>query len=88
MADDEVVSFTAASREQDAWEFGHLGHGAFTYAVLQGLSGEADLNKDGKITVLELGHYIFEKVIDLTKGKQEPDYFRPAEAKDFVIVRN
>jgi WD40 repeat protein len=88
MADDEVVSFTAASREQDAWEFGHLGHGAFTYAVLQGLSGEADLNKDGKITVLELGHYISEKVIDLTKGKQEPDYFRPAETRDFVIVRN
>ena len=86
LADDEVISFTASSREQGAWEFPHLGHGAFTYFVMQGLAGEADLDKDGTVTALELGNYISEKVIAETGGEQEPDFYRPDESHDFVLV--
>jgi uncharacterized caspase-like protein len=33
-------------------------HSAFYYCVIRGLQGEADLNKDGVVTVLELQHYL------------------------------
>lgn len=88
LGDAEVISFTAASREQDAWEFPHLGHGAFTSAVLEGLAGNADLNQDGAISVLELGNYVTARVLELTNSGQHPDFYRPPGSRDFVIVRN
>ena len=87
MADHDVFSFTAASRSQDAREFVRLGHGVFTYFVMQGLAGAADADGDGKITALELGNYVSEMVIDDTRGLQEPDFYRPDETRDFVLVR-
>jgi hypothetical protein len=49
--------------------------GLFTYYVCAGLQGEADLNKDGKITTGELGRYVKEKVTATSVkilGKQTP----------------
>jgi uncharacterized caspase-like protein len=44
-----------------------LGHGVFTYALLEGLNGAADGNSDGKITVRELDAYLQDQVPELTK---------------------
>ncbi|MCC6725631.1 MAG: caspase family protein [Saprospiraceae bacterium] len=65
---------TAAGSEQFASEFSQLGHGVFTYALLQGLAGAADTG-DGKITVKELDAYLQEQVPELTqKYKGTPQY--------------
>ncbi len=48
------------------------GHGAFTYAILKGLAGEADLTRDNNITIFELNAYVGKLVPQITKGKQHP----------------
>lgn len=74
--------------EQYATEFKALGHGVFTYALLNGLKGEADGGiKDGNVTVKELDAYINSKVPELTqihKGQsQYPNSF--SSGQDFPI---
>ncbi len=49
-------------------------HGAFTLALIKGLKGEADEDKDGIITIHELCRYVSYKVPIITHGLQEP-YF-------------
>lgn len=61
------VFIAACGSEQTAKEFSTLGHGAFTYAFLEALSGKADGGKmDKKITVAEIKAYIEDRVPELT----------------------
>jgi uncharacterized caspase-like protein len=55
-------------------EFGG-GHGAFTFAVLQGLGGAADANADGVVTAGELIDYVTATVPKLTGDRQHPRDF-------------
>lgn len=82
---------TASGSEQFASEFAQLGHGTFTYVLLEALAGKADMGGDGKITVKELDAYLQENVPVLTeKYKGTPQY--PASygyGNDFPIgVKN
>ena len=52
---------TASGSQQLAGEFEQLGHGVFTYAVLEALKGNASKN-DKKVTVKELTYYVEEQV--------------------------
>ena len=66
---------TASGSEQFAAEFDQLGHGAFTYTLLEALSGKADAGGDGKITVKEIDAYLQENVPVLTqKYKGSPQF--------------
>ena len=49
-----------------------LGHGVFTYYVLEGLRGKADFDRDGVITVDELYTYIADKIPAATGQNQHP----------------
>ena len=56
-------------------ELPELGHGIFTYYLLQGLGGSADLNKDGIVTVQELYEFIEQQVTAKSRsvgGNQHP----------------
>jgi hypothetical protein len=57
------------SREGDQWGGGH---GVFTYYVLQGLLGKADLNHDHKVSVGELFDFVRTQVLRETAGAQSP----------------
>jgi uncharacterized caspase-like protein len=48
------------------------GHGAFTYALLKGLNGEANTNRSAYMTVTELFSYVSSVVPRLTSGQQHP----------------
>jgi hypothetical protein len=48
------------------------GHGVFTYFLLRGLKGEADINHDGTVTAGELFAYLKQSVPQATGGKQNP----------------
>ena len=50
--------------EELSQERPELGHGAFTYFLLEGLQGGADADADGAIGVLELGEYTSRKTRD------------------------
>jgi WD40 repeat protein len=80
---------TASNSEQFASEFATLGHGLFTYTLLQGLNGQADGGaKDKKITVEELNSYIKNILPELsTKYKGEAQYPNSyGYGNDFPIV--
>ena len=57
------------SYEGDKWGGGH---GVFTFFLLKGLHGEADINKDGTVTAGELFSYIHDNVDKATEGNQSP----------------
>jgi uncharacterized caspase-like protein len=62
-----VVVLAASGTQQYAAEFKDLGHGVFTYSIIEGLSGNADGGKrDGMITVTELKAWIEDQVPELT----------------------
>jgi len=57
------------SREGERWGGGH---GVFTWALLEGLRGNADSNSDKIITADELFEFVRQKVRTETKEKQNP----------------
>jgi len=65
---------TASGSEQFATEFSELGHGVFTYALLEALSGKAD-SGDKRVTVNEIKAYIESRVPEISeKYKGSPQY--------------
>ena len=78
---------TASGSSQFASEFSQLGHGAFTYCLLEALKGGAD-NGDKKISIKELDTYLQLKVPEVTqKYKGTAQY--PASygyGNDFPII--
>lgn len=60
-----IALFSASTDSQFAGEVKDLGHGLFTYALIQGLGGAA-ATKDGKITAASLKSYIDDAVPQLS----------------------
>lgn len=56
----------AAAKDQFAAEVAKLGHGAFTYTLLDGLKGRADLSADSIITVRELTTFVEDQLPELS----------------------
>lgn len=54
--------FTAAASMQEASWYRSKKHGLFTYYFLQGLQGNADADKDGRVTVKELEEHVVKNV--------------------------
>jgi hypothetical protein len=85
-ADASIVVMTATDADTLAEERASLGHGVFTYAMLKGLGGSADILADGRIHAGELATYVGKEVAKLTKGKQRPQAHL-SSASDFVLAR-
>jgi len=68
-----VTVFSSCQGRQVSLEDAKLGHGYFTLAAMEGLSGKADADKTGDITVQELAHYLSERVKELSDGHQTPE---------------
>ena len=73
------------------WEFSaedaKLGHGLFTQALAEGLSGQADYNRDGLVYLTELDAYLVNRVRDLSQDHQHPVMAWPASVLPFVLSR-
>ena len=59
---ENMVVFTATSGDKPSNNRDDLKHGIFTYFVLKGLGGTADLDGDARITVEELFRYVRKEV--------------------------
>src|SRR6204780_717107 len=73
--DKSLFSLTASRASERSFESPDLegGHGFFTYYVVKGLEGEADLSpRDGIVTADELSEYVHTQVRESTKGAQNP----------------
>ncbi len=72
--DPQLFGMLAAQKNQVAVESVNYGggHGAFTYFLLRALNGDADLNRDGRVTMDELAQYVEDKVRESTANRQIP----------------
>jgi hypothetical protein len=76
----------ASSNDQMALE-GHEEHGVFSYALLKGLQGRADQNRDKTIETDELAAFVFKEVPAITKQRWGYEQFpmRRYESPSFPI---
>jgi uncharacterized caspase-like protein len=68
---------------QEAPEYGH---GLFTYAIIEGLGGRADLISDGIVTMKELDTWVSQRVPELSRGQQHPTTDTPSGYVDFTVA--
>ena len=66
------VIITASGSNEVSAENEDLQHGVFTYYLIEGLQGKADMDKDGLITVDEVYRYVSEQVPRATGQEQHP----------------
>ena len=78
---------SASTDSQVAME-GYSGHGILTYVMLNGLSGKADSNGDGFVSLQELSSYIGDQVPELSFKKWNYEQIPWIELKkqDFPLV--
>jgi uncharacterized caspase-like protein len=81
-----VVMFASSTGRQVSIERDDWQNGAFTEALLEGLSGSADYIKDGKLTIAELDLWLSERVKQLTDKRQAPVARKPDTVPDFPIA--
>ena len=81
------VILTASSANELARERAALGHGFFTYYLLQGLDGQADEDGDGHIDVDEIYKFVSRSVIWETRGQQNPVKKAPSITGTVVVGR-
>ncbi|MDF1856178.1 caspase family protein [Pseudooceanicola sp.] len=84
-ADARIVVFSATAANNTAAERRDLGHGIFTYALLEGLRGKAATGSDG-VRLLGLADYVYREVVRLSNARQEP-YYSLLETSNFVVAR-
>ncbi|AEE51057.1 caspase family protein [Haliscomenobacter hydrossis] len=85
-AENGAVVFSSATSREYALEDARWQNGAFTKALVEGLSGKAQTNEQGKITVKSLDVYVSERVKELTSGKQHPATVYPPNVPDFPVA--
>ncbi len=85
-AENGVIVFAASTGRQLAQESVEWGNGAFTRAVIEGMSGMADSNRSGRVTHKMLDLYVSERVKALTKGAQSPVTIVPQGIPDFPVA--
>jgi uncharacterized caspase-like protein len=66
------VVMTASRANQVSEERDSLGHGVFTYYLLEGLRGKADVDGDGVVSVDEAYNYVAKRVAEATGQNQHP----------------
>jgi uncharacterized caspase-like protein len=57
-----------------------------TYAILEGLKGEAASRRTGKVNMKALDSYVTERVQELTGGTQKPISYTPNGYDDFPLA--
>jgi WD40 repeat protein len=85
-AENGVVVFSSSTGRQYSLESAEWNNGAFTKALVEGITGQADVKKTGRVTHKMLDLYIAERVKQLTKGQQSPVNTSPQGVPDFPIA--
>ena len=84
---DGFAVFTAASGDQTAKPLPDVEQGLFSYFLMKGLEGEADLDSDGQIRAGELHEFTRKNVSRLSMGSQTPEFQGDSERVDRKSTR-
>jgi uncharacterized caspase-like protein len=85
-ADAGVIVFASSTGRERSLELDRFQNGAFTYALLEGIRGQADYTKDFFIVISELETYLGERVKVLTEGKQRPVTAKPEAVENYRVI--
>jgi WD40 repeat protein len=86
-AENGVVVFAASEGQEVAYEEKSWGHGAFSKALLEALSGKAEIFPGRReITVAGLEFWLSDRVKQLTKDRQHPTSVKPYAIRDIAIA--
>ena len=77
---------TAGGADEQVADTGPNGHSIFTWTLLQGLEGKADLDGDGAITASELSSYVAPSVSSLSRQTPAFGSLPGSEGGEFVFV--
>jgi peptidoglycan/xylan/chitin deacetylase (PgdA/CDA1 family)/Flp pilus assembly protein TadD len=77
---------TAGGADEQVADNGPGGHSIFTWTVLQGLEGKADLDGDGVITATELSAYVAPSVSSLSRQTPVFGHLAGSEGGEFVFL--
>jgi peptidoglycan/xylan/chitin deacetylase (PgdA/CDA1 family)/uncharacterized caspase-like protein len=77
---------TAGGADEQVADNGPGGHSIFTWTLLQGLDGKADMDKDGAITATELFSYLAPSVSALSRQTPAFGSLSGSEGGEFVFV--
>jgi uncharacterized caspase-like protein len=78
-----LVQIQACSPGEFSYESFDLSHGVFSYFLAEGLSGQADLDKDGRIDIKELDKYACDNTFRYVRDKlKKPNAQNPRFAGD------
>jgi WD40 repeat protein len=87
-AENGIVVFAASEGRENSAEGKSWGHGAFTKALLEALSGQAEFFRSRReITVAGLELWLGERVKELTGDQQHPTSVKPNAIRDITIAR-
>lgn len=84
--ENNIIVFASSSGGQEAIEKDEWGNGAFTKALLEGMRGQADFMKRGRISYKQLDAYVADRVNELTEGQQTPVTPVLVTVPDFPLV--
>ena len=79
----------AAQGDEASQEYAPARHGLFTYALLEGLRGSADANRDGAVTLAEAFDFaapVVARLRDPELGPQTPQLVAPASLAAAVLL--
>lgn len=85
MAYDDICFLVSSRPNETSAEHPVVGAGFFTQALIQGMRGKADGNKDRKVTIAELFKYVSYDVTKRSQKTQHPQLFAKKNLQDFVI---
>jgi WD40 repeat protein len=83
--DQGLVVMCGAAKEQEAAE--EEGHGFFTRALVDGLTGKAARGRDGLVYLHHLGAYVIDRVKELSDGEQEPTVSNTSLVRSFPLAK-
>jgi len=81
LAEQGLITYAACMAGEFSFEArgqGPVQNGYFTCALIEALSGKADTNSDGVVTLAEVDAYVANRVKGLSNGLQNPTMQRPA----------
>ncbi|MBV8678774.1 MAG: caspase family protein, partial [Planctomycetaceae bacterium] len=82
-----VIVMASSTGREFSLESNARRQSTFTLALVEGLSGAADYNKDQVIYLNELDNYVSDRVKELTQGQQHPVTARPTSVRSFPLAR-
>ena len=91
LKNNSTVVFTSSGMDEKSVELDEYEHGAFTWAILEGLRGKAYPNREGNVTMMGLNYYVMNEVPRLVQlidrdREQNPTLCAPNGLRDFPLA--